>query len=389
MSVQGRVIYIITKLELGGAQKVCLALHQDLAKNQIIATLVSGDEGVLVKEVAQQDHVILLKDFKREVGLKMFFSELRALYSLWRLLRYVVKKYPDIIVHTHSTKAGIMGRWAAFFAGVRHRIHTVHGFGFHDYQPFYVWIIIYCLEWITACVTTHFVCVSEKDRKEGILRLPFFEARSTIIRAAVDEEKYRVALKSSKKWHEGSKIVIGSIACFKPQKNLIDLLRAFYKLKHRFPISMQSHIFLEIIGDGEQRPLLESWITDYRMQDSVILHGWQDNVASFLHTWDIFALSSLWEGLPCAVVEARFARLPVVAYDVGGIKEIIQNGQNGYLVKPGDWRALSDRLFDLIHEQALYQKCITYADQLDTFHRTTMVQEHIKLYRSVLKNKSA
>ncbi|MBL4587835.1 glycosyltransferase family 4 protein [Candidatus Babeliales bacterium] len=151
---------------------------------------------------------------------------------------------------------------------------------------------------------------------------------------------------------------------------------------------MQSLLSLEIIGDGEQRKMIETWIRDHKLEDQIILHGWQKNVDHFLHTWDIFSLSSLWEGLPCAVVEARLARLPVVAYDVGGISEIIKNGENGYLVKPGDWRGLSDRLFDLIHEQSLYQKCTEYDDRLDPFYRETMVQEHLKLYRSFLeKNK--
>ena len=385
MSVRGRVVYIITKLELGGAQKVCLALHQDLIKSQMISTLISGKEGILVEEVENLNHVILLEDFKREVGLKLFFYEIRAFWNLWKVLRSIAKKYPDVIVHTHSTKAGIVGRWAAFFARIKYRIHTVHGFGFHDYQSWYIWYTIFLFEWSTSFITSHFVCVSKKDRERGSKHFPFFERKSSLIRAAVDDEKYRMAKKSSKKWHEGAKIVIGTIACFKPQKNMIDLLRAFYKLKNRLPVSIQSLLFLEIIGDGEQRQMIETWIQEHKLEDQIILHGWQNNVDQFLHTWDIFSLSSLWEGLPCAVVEARLARLPVVAYDVGGIGEIIKNGDNGYLVKPGDWRELSNRLFDLIHEQSLYQKCTDYTDVLNPFYRETMVQEHVKLYRSFLE----
>ncbi|MBL4587836.1 glycosyltransferase [Candidatus Babeliales bacterium] len=234
MSVDGRVVYIITKLELGGAQKVCLALHQDLKKNKMVSTLISGKEGALVQEAGKSDHVILLEDFKREVGFGLFLYELRAFWNLYKVLRSIVKKHPDIIVHTHSTKAGIMGRWAAFFARVKYRIHTVHGFGFHDYQPWHTWYMIFIFEWITSLITSHFVCVSEKDKAVGSKKLPFFARKSSIIRAAVDDEKYQMAKKSSNKWHEGTKIVIGTIACFKPQKNMIDLLRSFYKLKIDF-----------------------------------------------------------------------------------------------------------------------------------------------------------
>lgn len=386
MGLCRRVVYIITKLELGGAQKVCLALYQDVAKKNIETILISGNEGVLRDQVAHDEQTILLDDFKREVGFALFFSELRAFWNLFTILRKIKKETPDVIVHTHSTKAGIMGRWAAFFAGVRYRIHTVHGFGFHDYQSKLSWCIIYGIEWITALITTHFVCVSKKDQEFGAAWFPFFKKRSSVIRAAVDEKKYLVPSQSLAKWNEGERFVIGTIACFKPQKNLLDLLRAFYKMIHRFPEDIRSGIYLEIIGDGEQRQMLLEWIMMHRLENQVILHGWKDDVAPFLHTWDLFALSSLWEGLPCAVVEARLAKLPVVAYDVGGISEIIHDGQNGYLVKPGDWRTLSDRLFESIQKKK-QGSTFVQSDLLQDFYQETMIDHHVDLYEKMISDK--
>lgn len=387
MSLCNRVVYIITKLELGGAQKVCLALYQDIAKKNIVTTLISGSEGVLKDQVAENNQTILLEDFKREISWKAFFLELKAFCRLYIILRKIKKESRDVIVHTHSTKAGIVGRWAAFFAGVRYRIHTVHGFGFHDYQSKSSWALIYSAEWLTALITTHFVCVSKKDQEFGAQRLPFFKKHSSLIRAAVDEKKYLVASQSLPMWNDEGRFVIGTIACFKPQKNLLDLFRAFYKLIHRFSEEVRSQICLEIIGDGEQRQMLEEWILAHGLEKQIILHGWQNDVAAFLHTWDLFALSSLWEGLPCAVVEARLAKLPVVAYDVGGISEIIHDGINGYLVKPGDWRMLSDRLFDSIQEKKMGNLFIQPAETLQDFYQETMVNHHMHLYEKMISDK--
>ncbi|MBU4269753.1 hypothetical protein KKE07_02645, partial [Candidatus Dependentiae bacterium] len=111
------VLFIITKLELGGAQKVCLSLLDGVKKNGGFAGLISGADGPLVSEVKNLDSVYLLPEFKREVGLKNIFKDIYLFFKLIKLIKKNRKNHPDLIVHTHSTKAGILGRWAAFFAG--------------------------------------------------------------------------------------------------------------------------------------------------------------------------------------------------------------------------------------------------------------------------------
>ncbi len=116
------VIQIITKLELGGAQKVCLALMEGLGKG---ATLISGGDGVLVSQTQKFKSVYLLDSLKREVGLRAIINEIRAFFSLIRILKKLKKEYSNCVVHTHSTKAGILGRWAALFAGIRNKVSLV------------------------------------------------------------------------------------------------------------------------------------------------------------------------------------------------------------------------------------------------------------------------
>ena len=161
---QLNVLYFLTKLELGGAQKVCLTLHRGLREDQHNALLISGAEGVLVNEAEKTAGCIFLPSFKREISFKGIFQEIKTLRELIRIMREYKKRYPNLIVHTHSTKAGILGRWAAYFAGIKNRIHTVHGFGFHDFQRWPIWFMIVAIEWLTTLITTRIICVSRKDQ---------------------------------------------------------------------------------------------------------------------------------------------------------------------------------------------------------------------------------
>ena len=303
------VVYVLTKLELGGAQKVCLELFKGLRHDTVQTSLISGTEGVLAEEAKRFDAVYLLPSLKREVSARGLWSEVKNFIAIVRLLRRLKKPGVAMVVHTHSTKAGLVGRWAALLAGVRYRVHTVHGFGFHDHQSWLVWLPIYGLELLTSFITTHFVCVSDRDRQTGARLFPFFRRRSSIIRAAVAWDEFAVG----KDTRQSTPWVIGAVACFKPQKNLFDLLAAFKQVHQTLVQWGEPAPRLEIIGDGPQRPALEAWIKSAGLQDSVVLVGWQHNVADWMRTWHLFALSSLWEGLPCSVVEARLSQLPVVA----------------------------------------------------------------------------
>lgn len=373
------VLYIITKLELGGAQKVCLSLLNDLQKAGIGTSLISGSQGKLVKEVQKKENIILLDDFKRELSPAFVWQELKCFITLIKKIRTLKKKNPNLVVHTHSTKAGLMGRWAALFAGVKKRVHTIHGYAFHDHQPKVIWLMIYLAELITSFITTHFVCVSSKDAQTGSKLFPGFKNKHSIIRAAINWDQFYIpAYKGTPFPHEQEPFTFGTIACFKKQKNLLDLFRAFYIVHKEKPNTR-----LEVIGDGSMRTELEQWITDHRLQDAITLHGWQKNVAPFMQKWHAFVLSSLWEGLPCAVVEARLLKLPVLTYETGGIGDIILPGENGFLYEQGNWHGLAKGMLMVSYDKELYSKLQAYPEELDDFKNSTMVQQHITLYQEL------
>ncbi|HJM69045.1 MAG TPA: glycosyltransferase [Candidatus Babeliales bacterium] len=370
------VVYIITKLELGGAQKICLSLFEDLQKKNVDTYLISGTVGPLVAQAKKNPHTILLETMTREVATSGFFSELRNFYHVIRTLRKLKKKNPNIIVHTHSTKAGLIGRWAAWFAGIKKKVHTVHGYGFHTHQHIAAWSIIYSLELITSLITTHFVCVSSADVKQGIKLFPKFANKSSIIRAAVPSQEFYIPARKLTEVNET--FVFGTVACFKPQKNLFDLLKAFKKVHSQYPNAR-----LELIGDGQLRIALEAWIDHHGLNDAVKLHGWQHAVAPIMCTWNTFVLSSLWEGLPCAIIEARLLKLPVLSYKTGGIHDVIRNGDNGFLYPQGHWGELADGMIEVMKDKKLYNKLCTFKDDLSAFEKETMITQHDKLYQQL------
>lgn len=368
------VLYIISKLELGGAQKVCLSLFHGLRREGEWASLISASEGELADSVRNHSSVFLFDELRREISGP--FGELKAFWRLVATIGLLKKKYPNLVVHTHSTKAGLMGRWAALCAGVKKKVHTVHGFGFNDYQSWFVWWAIFVLEWLTCLITTHYICVSEHDMRQGAKRLPWFHCKSSLIRAAVD----RVFFTPAKRLRT-AKIFFGTVSCFKPQKNVFDLLKAFKMVLEQ--ASDKKKIHLQLVGDGMQRKQIERWVAQHNLSCHVQLLGWQNEVKLSMKQWDVYVMSSLWEGLPCAVVEARLCTLPVVSYRVGGIPDIIYHGVNGYLVRPGNWQALASYMGKLAEDDVLRQRLAMHRENLSSFEEGVMVQKHIKLYQQI------
>ena len=370
------VIYIITKLELGGAQKVCLNLLDGLQQDGQTAYLISGNEGTLLSEIKNKKNIIFLNSLKREV--KNPFLEVKNFLKLVSILKNLKKKHANIIVHTHSTKAGFIGRWAALFAGIKRRIHTVHGFGFHEHQNFIFWLINYFLEFITSLITTNYICVSYNDQNIGKKLLPRFIHKSTVIRAAVNNQAFIAAhLDTQKLNFNETTFIFGTIACFKKQKNLFDLLKAFKEL-----CKVNTNCKLEIIGDGSLRSAIESWIRDNKLKNKITLLGWQTEVAPVMLNWQAFVMSSLWEGLPCAIIEARLLKLPIISYDVGGIKEVVLNGKNGLLLKPKDWLGLTYAMLQLASSSIIQRNLSSFKEDLSPFYASNMIKMHQDFYNA-------
>jgi len=314
------------------------------------------------------------------------FHDFITLAHIW-LLCILIR--PDII-HTHSSKAGIIGRWAAFFAGVPVLIHTYHGFGFNDFQPLPVRCILQFTECLTAPITTALVAVSSENIQKGLLagigkREQYLVIHSGIKVsdfAAVPEDKIENTRKQI-----GIKKgipVIGMVGCFKPQKAPLDFVYLAKKVSDK-----RTDVQFVLIGDGLLRPQIEKEIERLNLKDKLILTGWRRDVSSCVALFDILVLTSLWEGLPRVFPEAMAAGKPIVATWVDGAREAVLHGINGYLVAPHDVDKMSDyvlRLLDNPDERGrfgAYGKRRVYP-QYDIDEMTRQLDE---LYTTVIARK--
>ena len=334
-----KVCNIITKLELGGAQQVALHIISYIDKEKFIPVLIAGKGGILDSEAAELKGVkiFLLGSLIRQI------RPCKDILGFFSIIRILMKERPHI-VHTHSSKAGIIGRWAAFFAGVPVRVHTVHGYGFNDSQKGIVRSILVLAEKVTAKITHKLIVVTREDEAKGLRHGIGVKSQYVLIRAGIDVEFYKnVRIDKDKKKAamavEPGKKIVTTIGPLKPQKNIKDFVRVADAVSRRY-----AECSFVIVGDGEQRKEIEFLIFALGLNEKVKLLGWRKDIPEILAASDIFVLTSLWEGLPRTILEAMCLKLPVVANAVDGVREVIKNGANGFLVEPFD----TDRMADII-----------------------------------------
>jgi glycosyltransferase involved in cell wall biosynthesis len=328
--VRAKVFHVITKLELGGAQKVTLMTLERLPREQYQLGLATGPEGLLVDWANQIPDIqrVWIPSLIREVRP---VQDLLAFLGLWRLFR---RERPDI-VHTHSSKAGILGRWAARLAGVPVIFHTAHGFGFNDFQRPLVRNVYVWLERVTSRITTKLVVVSyanaEKGEKSGV----FQRGDWVLCRDAISVKEFMQpgARKTQlRAWGmPEDKVIVGMVACFKPQKAPVDFVKVAARV-----LQETDRVHFVMAGDGELRGEIEQAIREAGIESSITLLGWHKDMPEFYRNLDVVVLTSLWEGLPCVFSEAMAGELPIVATNVDGAREAIRDGENGYLHEPHD-----------------------------------------------------
>jgi glycosyltransferase involved in cell wall biosynthesis len=325
------VAHIITKLELGGAQQNTLFTVSHLDRRRFRPILITGEPGYLDEEARNLQGV----EFHQVPSLTRPirpFEDIRALAALTRLLR----RLQPAIVHTHSSKAGIIGRWAARLARVPIIVHSIHGFGFTPGQAPVVRRLLIRLERAAGKCTTRFIAVSEANRKLGGDLGLFAEERCKVIRSGVDLTMFRhtsvdVPAKKRELGLDPERPVVGMIAPLKPQKAPMDFVR-LAGLIHAVRPDTQ----FVLIGDGELRSEVVAELERLGISDSCHLLGWRRDVAEVLRCFQVFVLTSRWEGLPRVYLEALSSGVPVVGTNVDGAAEVIRDGVNGHLVEPGN-----------------------------------------------------
>jgi len=376
-----KICHIITMLELGGAQGNTLYTVSNLDKSMFDAALIAGPGGILDDDAKKTENIDLyfVPQLVRQVNP---IKDIVALFKLRKLL----KSIKSDLVHTHSSKAGILGRIAAYLAGVPVIIHTFHGFGFNDFQKWFVKFVYVLAERITAKISDKLIVVSNENISYGLANRIGRKEQYMVIRSGIKTGKYRqkfdaVKIKKELGLKETDKIIT-TIGPFKPQKNTVDFIDMAAQVSGKFP-----DVKFLVIGDGSLRPQIESKIAAFNLQNKVMLLGWRNDIPELLSITDIFILTSLWEGLPRAIVESMVSGKPVIAYAVDGSKEIVKDNVTGFLIPPKNMEVLCEKTMLLLSDDNLRLKFgmeaqKTVSTEFDIDH---MVKQQESLYKELVK----
>ncbi len=274
------------------------------------------------------------------------FSDLLALLRLVRFMRHT--RFD--VVHTHSSKAGFLGRLAARLTGVPRIIHTPHTFPFQMKSSRPIRFAYFHLERFAARFTDRILCVCPSQRV--IAQRLINPARVVVIENGIGAPPTpNVAERNRQQLELGISpgcLVVGMVGRFTLQKGHVHFIAATRQVAARLP-----DVRFILVGSGELKQRIERNIAAAGLQDRFILLGAREDVPDLVPLFDVVVLPSLWEGLPYALLEAMSAGKPVIASSVAGMADVIKNGDNGLLVPPEDSTALADAMLKLLENGEL------------------------------------
>ncbi len=377
-----RVVQVVTKLALGGAQRTVLELCRGLDPERFDLTVLCGveedSEGTLLDEFRELDtRLELIPSMVRSVR---GAADLAALDAMRRALR---RLEPEL-VHTHTSKAGALGRVAARLVSVPAKVHTVHGWMFGHAGGAHASSMIRA-ERMLARWCDRLVVVTPDDRSTGLAHRIGRSSQYVLIRSGIETPAFgfdassRRAARAELGLSDKAEL-IGTVGRLAEQKDPLTLLVAFRSVRQQRP---DAH--LAFVGDGPLRPELEEAIVRWDLADSVHLVGAQREPARWYSAMDLFTLSSRWEGLPRVALEAIAAGLPVVGTRVGGMEDLAVHHEVS-LCEPGDEFALGAELRRVLDAPKPARVAPAW---LDEFSATKMVSDTERLYQDLCRVKAA
>jgi len=375
-----KIALIITKLELGGAQQTALYLSSNLDRNKYEVYLIAGIGGYY-DEYARSIpdlNLHLMESFKHPIRP---LPDLKAFRGIKNIL---VENNIDL-VHTHSSKAGFMGRMAAHAVRVPIIVHTAHGFSFHEYQNPITHRLYVLLERFVAKRSSALVAGGNDVLEYGLHKKIGSEEMYSVIYAGVDLESFHKATPNRDEylktfWLKGSVFTVGMVGNLKKQKNPLEFVEIAKQV-----LNTDRDVQFIFAGDGPLQKKVDKKLHKYGLEEKVKFVGWIDNPQNFINCIDVFLLTSLWEGLPCTLSQAIASGKTCVATYIGGNKEILNEVNTGFLYEPGEIEKAADIIQTIkntnLKEPTVEKNKETY---LKKFDFQTILNQHERLYDRLL-----
>jgi len=362
-TMRKKILLCITKPTAGGAQKYIYDLATHLPADRFEVAVIAGSPHV-PKDTSGQSPLFgrLHEKNIRTVaipGLNRDINPIREIQAFVYLVKTFIKEKPDII-HLNSSKMGSMGALAAWTAKILtlnfkpRVIFTVHGWGFREDRSLLQQAAIFTVSWISALFHTHIITINSADHADARAFIPIHKISLIPLGISKPDFLSRSDARAffshiSGKPITDQTVLIGTTAELVKNKGLSYLIDS---LRHLLLSLKRSHIHLIIMGEGEERRHLSDQINVLNLDQDITLAGFITDAYRYLPGLDIFALSSVKEGLPYALMEAMAAELPVIASHIGGIPDLIIHGENGFLAPAKNFQLLASHLHNLISSPA-------------------------------------
>ena len=389
-----KVVHIITRLDRGGSARNTMLTVLGQNRMEFEPIVITGEAGAWNAQGGTSATIDNLRHLEKEFiryhivpSLVRHLSPVADLTALWKLVVLLRKERPAI-VHTHTSKAGVLGRLAAWTTGVPVIIHTPHGHVFYGhFGSFGSWLCVQ-IERALAWITDRLIGLTAAEKREHLERGVGRADHFSVIPSGIDVDRFQKACAGGRTvpdWFgcPPTAAIVGSIGWLTTIKGHRFLIDAAALLKDEHP-----HLHLVIVGSGEQHQALLNQAKESGISERVHLVGHREEVEICLAGMDCFVLPSLNEGMGRALIEAMSAGLPVIASRVGGIPALIEDGKNGLLVPPGQSAALAGAVGKVLRNAAWSRELGTHAMHSigANFGIRAMVQDIESLYRDTVGN---
>ncbi len=376
-----KILYVITQSEWGGAQRYVFDLATNLGPEFEVTVAVGEPSGgrdlqhkltINNEQLTKKIKIVQLKYLVRNISL---WDDIRAVWEL----RKLYKNFGPGIVHLNSSKAGVIGSYAArrLPKALRpHIVYTVHGWVFDEPLASWRQALYRYLEKSTALDKSAIITLSKHDAERGTtIGIP--KEKIHLVQNGINPLADGKAnlLPNADPLNQLPKIYFGTIANLYKTKGIDVLIKAVAKAK----IKLHNSLFL-IYGDGPEKKYIQKLIAEYNLGANIFLKGQTENAAQFLTKFSTFVLPSRKEGLPYVLLEALRAHVPIIATRVGGIPELIENKKSGLLVQPDSIEELSEALVWAAEHPEKMKELAKNAPPLPSL--AEMINKTTSLYRS-------
>ncbi|MCZ2844970.1 MAG: glycosyltransferase family 4 protein [Candidatus Bathyarchaeota archaeon] len=397
MQKKNKIIHIITRLDKGGSAENTLLTALGIDEKKYDVILVKGP--TYESRMSKEEHANISADLKearlkgiRIVNIPFLLRRINPIYdllALFSLYVFLIREKPSI-VHTHTSKAGLLGRLAAKLAGVPIIIHTPHGHVFFGYFGPVKTKIFIILENFASAITNKMIALTNKERDDHVLFRITDEDKFVVIPSGVKLNKFRELpfnekqnLKKELGIPENS-LIIGTVGRLEPVKGPEFLIKAAKHIISKYPDA-----FFIFTGNGYLRQNLDRIASKLGLRENIIFMGWRDDAARIISAYDVFVLPSLNEGMGRVLVEAMALGKPIVASNIGGIPDLVIHGKNGFLVSPKNPKELAKYIQILLEDEKKREKMgLAGKEMALNFSAENMVEKIVELYQELLIQKN-